>query len=49
MVKNNKAVLLCEDGNDNFVTKQEIEFTDFPLEEISFYFTDNVLLLPSEY
>jgi hypothetical protein len=23
--------------------------TDFPLTEIKFYFTDNVILLPSEY
>jgi hypothetical protein len=24
-------------------------FTDFPLNESKFYFTDNVILLPSEY
>jgi len=28
---------------------QHIEFTDFPLDEIKFYFADNVILLPSEY
>lgn len=43
------ATLACEDGNYNAVYTQELEFTDFPLEEITFYFTDNVILLPSEY
>ncbi|WP_425606571.1 DUF6876 family protein [Prosthecobacter fusiformis] len=34
----------------NFKTRPKgIEFTDFPLDEIAFYFTDNVLMLPSEY
>lgn len=44
-----KAVLRCDDGNGNIIWKQEIPFTDFPLPEIRLYFTDNVLLLPSEY
>ncbi len=43
------ATLLCEDGNCNTVYTKELTFTDFPLEKISFYFTDNVILLPSEY
>ena len=43
------AVLICEDGNYNAVFTKPIEFTDFPLAEISFYFTDNVILLPGEY
>ena len=29
--------------------RQEIEFTDFPLDEIKLYLCDGVLLLPSEY
>ena len=48
-VKDNRAVLTATDGNNNLIAKQEIEFTDFPLPEIKFYLTDNVLLLPSEY
>ena len=28
---------------------QHIEFTDLPLDEIKFYFADNVIRLPSEY
>lgn len=43
------AVLACEDGNSNIVLRKELEFTDFPLEEISLYCTDNTILLPSEY
>jgi hypothetical protein len=43
------ATLLCEDGNCHAVFIKAIEYTDFPLEKISFYFTDNVILLPSEY
>ncbi len=46
---NHSATLACEDGNYNVVFSKEIEFTDFPLTKIAFYFTDNVLMLPSEY
>ena len=41
--------LTCEDGNGNKVYTRAIEFTDFPMEEITLWFTDSVLLLPSEY
>jgi hypothetical protein len=43
------AVLRCEDGNDNLVFSKVIPYTDFPLPEIRFYFTDSTILLPSEY
>jgi hypothetical protein len=43
------AVLTCDDGNGRVVFTKTIEFTDFPLQEIRFYFTDNTLLLPTEY
>lgn len=46
---NHTGTLTCEDGNCNTVFTKELNFTDFPLEKISFYFTDNVILLPSEY
>ena len=48
-VKDNTAKLTCEDGNGNAVYSKRIPFTDFPLDEISFYFCDNTILLPSEY
>lgn len=43
------ATLTCDDGNDRIVFTKPIEYTDFPLAEIRFYFTDNVIMLPSEY
>ena len=43
------AKLTCEDGNNNTVFTKPIEFTDFPLGEITLWFTDNTILLPSEY
>ena len=39
----------CDDGDGNVVYEKPIPFTDFPLSEITFYFTDDVILLPSEY
>jgi hypothetical protein len=43
------ATLTCEDGNLNAVYHKEIEYTDFPLDQITLWFTNNVILLPSEY
>lgn len=43
------AVLSCEDGNYNKFFEMKIPFTDFPLNEITIWFTENVILLPSEY
>lgn len=43
------ATLTCDDGNGRIVFTKAITFTDFPLDEIRLYFTDNVILLPSEY
>ena len=44
------AVLVCEDGNDRELVREEIHFTDFPLPEgIKLYLDSGVLMLPSEY
>jgi hypothetical protein len=43
------ATLVCEAGNDNVVYTQPIEFTDFPLDEITLWFANNVIYLPSEH
>ena len=43
------ASLVCGDGNDNIVYTQHIEYTDFPLDQITLYFVNNVIHLPSEY
>ena len=47
--ENKKATLTCDDGNGVVIYTETIDYTDFPLDKISFYFTDSVLLLPSEY
>lgn len=38
-----------DDGNDVVLATQHIPYTDFDPQGIQFYFTTNVLLLPSEY
>jgi hypothetical protein len=43
------ATRSCENGNGNIVFTKEIEFTDFPLPEITLYFQNNTIFLPSEY
>lgn len=48
-VKGSRATLSCEDGNHANIFTKEITFTDFPEPGITLWFTDNVILLPSEY
>jgi len=43
------AALTCDDGNGNIVLSKQISLTDFPMPEIALYFTNNTILLPSEY
>lgn len=42
-------VTMKEDTDEPNLVKQEIPYTDFPLESIKLYLIDGVLLLPSEY
>lgn len=48
-----KATVFADDGNDNTLGTQILEYTDFPLSEIKLYLagvgTQKVLMLPSEY
>jgi hypothetical protein len=50
-----KAVLTCTDGDTHILVKQEIPYTDFPLEAISLYASQDdtlgglVVMLTSEY
>ena len=41
--------LSATDGNENLLVKQEIEFSDFPLNKIDLYLSDKILMLTSEY
>jgi len=43
------ATFKATDGNKKVLYTQKIPYTDFPLNEITLYFTDNIILLPSEY
>jgi hypothetical protein len=49
VVENGSGMLTCDDGDGNVVYAKRINHTDFPLPEIKFYFSDSVLMLPSEY
>jgi hypothetical protein len=52
-VERSKGVVEISDGNNNIVYTQEIEYTDFPLEEITIWAIEQgeyrIILLPSEY
>jgi mRNA-degrading endonuclease RelE of RelBE toxin-antitoxin system len=43
------TVFTCEDGKPEDGSHEGNHVPDFPLDEITLYFTDNVILLPSEY
>jgi len=48
-VFNSKCEVVCTNGNETTLVTQKIKFTDFPLDSIKLYCTNNVILLPSEY
>ena len=43
------VVTMKEDTDSPILAKQEIEYTDFPLDEIKMYCENRVIFLPSEY
>ena len=43
------ALLTCTDGDYNVTYIRPIDFTDCPVGTWEFWFTDNTILLPSEY
>ena len=43
------ATLTCEDGDCKTVFTKELAYTDFPLDEITLWFTNNTIYLPSEH
>jgi hypothetical protein len=48
-LEHKRGTLRCEDGNDRVVFSKAIPYTDFPLATVKLYYTDNTVLLPSEY
>lgn len=49
IVTGSEADLIIEDGDYVSLAKKHIPYTDCPEGEWRFFFTDNVILLPSEY
>ncbi|MCK5742546.1 MAG: hypothetical protein KAH48_10030 [Chlorobi bacterium] len=47
--ENKTAKITISDGNDNILAVQEIEYSDFPLPEITVWCVDKIMLLPGEY
>jgi hypothetical protein len=43
------ALAVADDGNGREVARQVIEFTDFPLDEMTLWLVNGTLLLPGEY
>lgn len=48
-VTGSSAVIVVQDSDHNLLRNFKVPFTNFPLEDFSLWFTDGVLLLPSEY
>ncbi|WP_420133541.1 DUF6876 family protein [Rhodopseudomonas sp.] len=48
-VQDGSGTLTCTDGNDGLVYTKDIPFTDFPACGVALWFTDGVILLPTEY
>ena len=49
VTENKAATLTCDNGNGEIVFTHELTYTTFPMDSIRLYFTDNVLLLTSEW
>jgi len=47
--KDKTAQIEVSDGNYNVIRTEEISYTDFPLDEITLWYTGGVIVLPSEY
>jgi hypothetical protein len=43
------AVLTCGDGSNNIVYTNRIPFTDFPVDEVTLWFANDTIYLPSEH
>jgi hypothetical protein len=49
IVVDSSAKILVDDGNGNILHTREVDYTDAEEGAWKFFFTNNVLLLPSEY
>lgn len=46
--EDNTAQLVVGDGNNTIIATKDIAYTDLPLPEITLWFENNVIMLPSE-
>ena len=44
-----EAIIEYSDGNNTILETQKYHLTDFPMEQIRLFFTNNTLMLPGEY
>ena len=47
-VKEGKGAIVWDDGNENKLHRQNVDFTDFPDGKIKFYVENGMMMLPSE-
>lgn len=48
-VNGTKGAIRVEDGNGSNFWSEDLDYTDFPEGQLDVWFTDNTILLPSEY
>lgn len=48
-VKDNTAKVIVTDGNNNVLYKQNIPYTDFPLDKVTLWRVNGTIMLPGEY
>ena len=48
-VQANQGLARATDGNNKLITSQQIDYTDFPLDEVKLYLDHGTLMLPGEY
>ena len=49
IAENSKAKIVYTDGNETTLYTQEYGYTDLPDINLKFFYTNNVMMLPSEY
>jgi hypothetical protein len=47
--KDESWTITCTDGNDRFILRQDISYSDFPLEIFRLWVVKGTIMLPSEY
>ena len=48
-INDKKWIIKCSDGNKSELCRQELSYSDFPLDHIKLWLVNGVLMLPTEY